>query len=177
MPMPKATGEDPAITRARTTFIECEGKLVKHLDGLDAGIPADVIASRIAATQREKSTAEVAFAATPPAPRPLKFDEVLETLTALRDLHKLLGHIEQSDRAALHPALGLTVRYRRNGSTEEVKLTSTLRSVTSMSNSKRFRLKCPSGCPMRTAMVTSSSSIHTTGGRWAFLFSFMSVMT
>ena len=42
---------------------------------------------------------------------------------------ELLGAIEQADRAALYQALGLTVRYRRTGSTEEVKLTSTLRSV------------------------------------------------
>ena len=40
-----------------------------------------------------------------------------------------LDGIEQADRAALWQALGLNVRYRRTGSTEEVKLTSTLRSV------------------------------------------------
>ena len=53
----------------------------------------------------------------------------METLTALRDLPELLERIEQTDRAALYQALGLKVRYRRIGSTEEVKLTSTLRSV------------------------------------------------
>ena len=121
--------EDPAITRARATLTECERKLSKHLDGLEAGIPADVIASRIAATQREKDTAQSVLATAPPAPRPLSLDEVVETLTALRDLPELLGRIEQADRAALYQALGLTVRYRRIGSTEEVQLTSTLRSV------------------------------------------------
>ena len=54
---------------------------------------------------------------------------MVETLTALRDLPELLGRIEQADRAALYQALGLTVRYRSIGSTEEVQLTSTLRSV------------------------------------------------
>jgi hypothetical protein len=121
--------EDPAITRARATLTECERKLSKHLDGLEAGIPADVIASRIAATQREKSAAESVLATAPPAPRPLRVDEVVETLTALRDLPQLLECIEQADRAALYQALRLTVRYRRIGSTEEVKLTSTLRGV------------------------------------------------
>ncbi len=121
--------EDPAITRARATLTECERKLSKHLDGLEAGIPADVIASRIAATQREKDAAQSVLATAPPAPRPLSLDEVVETLTALRDLPELLGRIEQADRAALYQALGLTVRYRRIGSTEEVQLTSTLRSV------------------------------------------------
>jgi len=53
----------------------------------------------------------------------------METLTALRDLPELLERIEQTDRAALYQALGLKVRYHRIGSTEEVKLTSTLRSV------------------------------------------------
>jgi hypothetical protein len=59
----------------------------------------------------------------------LSLGEVVETLTALRDLHELLERVEQSDRAALYQALGLTVRYRCTDSTEEVKLTSTLRSA------------------------------------------------
>jgi hypothetical protein len=54
---------------------------------------------------------------------------VTETLTALRDLPELLERVDQADRAALYQALGLTVRYRRTDSAEEVKLTSTLRSV------------------------------------------------
>jgi DNA invertase Pin-like site-specific DNA recombinase len=121
--------EDPAITRARATLTECERKLSKHLDGLEAGIPAEVIASRIAATQREKSAAESVLATAPPTPKPLLFEQVLETLTALRELPGLLDRVEQSDRAALYQALGLTVRYRRIGTIEEVKLTSTLRGV------------------------------------------------
>jgi len=104
-------------------------KLSKRLDGLEAGIAADIIASRIAATQREKSAAESVLASAPPTPAPLGLEQVIETLTALRDLPELLGRIEQADRAALYQALELTVRYRRIGSTEEVKLTSTLRSV------------------------------------------------
>ena len=121
--------EDPSITRAKTTLTECERKLSKHLNGLEAGIPADVIAVRIAATQREKSAAESVLAIAWPAPQPLRLDQVVETLTALRDLPELLGRIEQADRAELYQALGLTVRYRRIGTTEEVKLTSTLQSV------------------------------------------------
>lgn len=118
--------EDPAITRARATVVECDRKLAKHLDGLEAGIPADVIASRIAATQREKAAAETVLALAPPAPQALTFDEVVETLTMLRNLSELLEVIEQADRAALYQALGLTVQYRRVGASEQVKLTSTL---------------------------------------------------
>jgi site-specific DNA recombinase len=121
--------EDHAITRARVTLAECERKLARHLDGLEAGIPAQTIASRIAATQREKDAAEAVLASAPPPPEPLTLDQVLQTLSALRSMPELLGAIEQADRAALYQALGLTVRYRRTGSTEEVKLTSTLRSV------------------------------------------------
>jgi len=36
--------EDPAVVRARAALMECERKLAKHLDGLEAGIPAEVIA-------------------------------------------------------------------------------------------------------------------------------------
>ena len=121
--------EDPAVTRARKTLTECERKLSKHLDGLEAGIPAEVIAARIEATQREKAAAESVLATAPPAPPPLTLEQVMETLTALRDLPELLERVDQTDRAALYQALGLTVRYRRTGSTEEVKLTTTLRSV------------------------------------------------
>ncbi len=121
--------EDPPVVRARAALAECERKQAKHLDGLEAGIPAEVIASRIAATQREKDAAEAVLATAPPPPEPLTFAEVVQTLSALHNLPELLETIEQADRAALYQALGLTVRYRRTGSTEEVKLTSTLRSV------------------------------------------------
>jgi hypothetical protein len=121
--------EDPAVTRARKTLTECERKLSKHLDGLEAGIPAEVIAARIEAAQREKAAAESVLATAPPAPPPLTLEQVTDTLTALRDLPELLERVDQADRAALYRALGLTVRYRRTGSAEEVKLTTTLCSV------------------------------------------------
>ena len=46
--------EDPEVARTRITLVESERKLAKHLDGLEAGIPAEVIAPRIAAAQRER---------------------------------------------------------------------------------------------------------------------------
>jgi hypothetical protein len=66
--------QDPAVTRARKTFTECERKLAKHLDGLEAGIPADIIAARIEATQRQKSAAEsdLATACRPPRSMSIK---------------------------------------------------------------------------------------------------------
>lgn len=121
--------EDPAVVRARATLAECERKQAKHLDGLEAGIPAEVIASRVAATQREKAAAEAVLATAPPPPEPLTLAEVVQTLSALHNLPELLGTIEQADRAALYQALGLTVRYRRVGTSEQVKLSSMLRSV------------------------------------------------
>jgi hypothetical protein len=69
------------------------------------------------------------LATAPLAPKPLSLGQVVETLTALRELPELLGSVEKANRAALYQALGLTVRYRRIGSIEEVKLTSTLRGV------------------------------------------------
>ncbi len=70
----KGHREDPTVARARTALVECERKLAKHLDGLEAGIPADVIASRIAAVQREKAAAEAVLALAPPAPEALSED-------------------------------------------------------------------------------------------------------
>ncbi len=121
--------EDAAVVRARVTLAECDRKLAKHLDGLEAGIPAEVIASRIAAVQREKAVAEAVLATAPSAPDPLTIDQVMDTLSALRDLPDLLGRIEQADRAALYRALGLTVAYRRVGTVEQVKLSTTFNAV------------------------------------------------
>jgi len=121
--------EDPEVARARITLVESERKLAKHLDGLEAGIPAEVIAPRIAATQREKAAAEAVLASAPPSPQPLTLDEVIETLSMLRDLPELLGAVEQADRAALYQALGLRVTYRRVGAVEQVRLRTSLRAV------------------------------------------------
>ena len=121
--------EDPEIARARITLVESERKLAKHLDGLEAGISAEVIAPRIAATQREKAAAEAVLASAPPTPQPLTLDEVIETLSMLRDLPELLGAVEQADRAALYQALGLRITYRRVGAVEQVRLRTSLRAV------------------------------------------------
>ena len=121
--------EDPEVARARITLVESERKLAKHLDGLEAGIAAEVIAPRIAAAQREKAAAEAVLASAPPTPQPLTLDEVIETLSMLRDLPELLGAIEQADRAALYQALGLRITYRRVGAVEQVRLRTSLRAV------------------------------------------------
>ncbi len=118
--------EDPALLRARQTILDCERKLVRHIDGLEAGIPASVIAARIDATQREKDAAARILASAPPAPEPLTLDEVVETLVALRDLPQLLETIDQAERADLYRALGLTLTYQRDSGSEQVKLTTTL---------------------------------------------------
>ena len=55
------------------------------------------------------------LALAPPAPEPLTFDQVLNTLSVLRTLPELLKHIERADRAELYQALDLTVMYRRVG--------------------------------------------------------------
>ena len=120
--------EDPAVTRARATLIECDRKLAKYIDGLEAGIPAELIAPRVAAAQGEKTAAEAVLATAPPVPKPLGFDEVMEALTALSNLPQQLETIDQSDRAALYQSLGLTVTYRRVGHSEQVKLRSTITS-------------------------------------------------
>ena len=93
------------------------------------GISAEVIAPRIAATQREKAAAEAVIASAPPTPQPLTLDEVIETLSLLRDLPDLLGAVEQADRAALYQALGLRITYRRVGAAQQVRLRTSLRAV------------------------------------------------
>jgi site-specific DNA recombinase len=125
----EAKREDPAVTRARTTIVESDRKLAKHLDGLEAGIPAEIIATRIASAQREKALAEAVLATAPPAPKALTIDEVIETLSALGEVPKMLDSVEQTDRATLYQALGLTVIYRRIENTEQINLSTTLSPV------------------------------------------------
>jgi hypothetical protein len=128
-PDSEARREDPEVARARITLVESERKLAKHLDGLEAGFPTELVAPRIAAARREKAAAEAVLASAPPTPQPLALDEVIETLSMLRDLPELLGAIEQADRAALYQALGLHVTYRRVGAVEQVRLRTSLRAV------------------------------------------------
>ena len=105
--------EDPAVHRARAAVVDCDRRTAKYLDGLEAGIPADVIASRIASAQREKAAAKEVVLTAPPVPEPLLFGEVVETLKMLRALPELLENIDPAERAALYQSLGLNVRYRR----------------------------------------------------------------
>jgi site-specific DNA recombinase len=121
--------EDAAVAHARLALAECDRKLAKYLDGLEAGIPAEVIASRIAAVQREKAAAEAVLATASAPPEPLTISQVTNTLSALHNLPDLLGQAEHVDRAALYRALGLTVMYRRVGAVEQVKLATALSSV------------------------------------------------
>ncbi len=121
--------KDPAIAHARATVVECNRRLAKYLDGLEAGIAVEVIATRIAAAQREKALAEAILASAPPPLTPLTLDEVIETLSTLAEVPKMLDSIEQAERAALYQALGLTITYRRARASEHLKLSSTLSPV------------------------------------------------
>jgi hypothetical protein len=109
----EANGEGPAVKRARAAVADCDRWISKYLDGLEAGIPADVIASRIAAAQREKTATKEVVSTAPPVPEPLTFGEVVETLKMLRALPELLENIDQAERAALYQSLDVNVRYRR----------------------------------------------------------------
>src|ERR1019366_7836964 len=82
----EANREDPAVHRARVAVADFDRRISKYLDGLEAGIPAEVIASRIAAAQREKASAKEVVSTAPPAPRPLVFGEAVEALKILRPL-------------------------------------------------------------------------------------------
>jgi hypothetical protein len=92
--VPKATERTPLLAAPGPPFVECERKISKYLVGLEAGIPGDVVASRIASAQRERATAQAVPAPAPPAPEPLALEEVVETLKALRDLPELLDTVD-----------------------------------------------------------------------------------
>ena len=68
-PMPKDTAKTRPSAVPGPRSSSASASIAKHLDGLEAGIPADVIASRIAAAQREKAAAEAVLATAPPAAR------------------------------------------------------------------------------------------------------------
>jgi hypothetical protein len=114
--------EEPAVTHARATVVECQRKLDRHLAALEAGMDPAVIAARTAEVQRQRAAAQAVLATAPPAPKELTIDQVTETLTALHEVPDLLASADPTDRAGLYQALGVSLAYRRSESIEEVKL-------------------------------------------------------
>jgi hypothetical protein len=117
--------EDPETVRARRVIAQCDRKLETHLRGLEQGIPANLIAPRIEATQKEKTEAEAILACTRPKAETLTIEQVIETLSLLRDVPELLAHIDQADRAKLYRHLDINLTYKREDGTEKVCLTCT----------------------------------------------------
>jgi site-specific DNA recombinase len=105
--------EDPEIVRARRVIAQCDRKLEAHLRGLEQGIPANLIAPRIEATQKEKTEATAVVASNRPKASPLTIEQVTETLSQLRDVPEWLAHIDQADRAELYRHLDIALTYKR----------------------------------------------------------------
>jgi hypothetical protein len=114
--------EDPAVTRARAALSDCQRKLDRYLNALEAGMDPALVAARTSELQRQRAAAQAVLASAPPAPPALSFQDVTRTLAELHQIPSLLAYADPEDRSDLYRALGVSLAYRRFEGVEEVKL-------------------------------------------------------
>jgi hypothetical protein len=114
--------EDPDVIRARASLAEAQRKLDHYLNALEAGMRPDLLLTRMAELERQRAAAEAVLATAPLPPPSLTVEEIMETLSSLRDVPSVLAVADPEDRAELYRALGVSLAYRRTEGIEEVKL-------------------------------------------------------
>lgn len=120
--------EDPAVQAARRTVAEARRKLDRYLAGLEAGVDPALIADRTRRAQTELAAAQAMIDRFPEPPTPLTFEEVLETLEAVRELPELVDDADAVLRAQVYRSLGVTLTYRRDDA-EYVKVHASIESM------------------------------------------------
>lgn len=98
------------IGAARERLAECDRRLGKYRETLDAGGDPAVIASWIRDVENERLLAQRELSRYAPQERPGS-DEVRELLRALREPLKLLGRADSEKRNELYSGMGLALRY------------------------------------------------------------------
>lgn len=120
---------DPRVAGARRQAVEAQRKIERHLAALEAGLDPALVAERTRQAQAELATAETVLHLAPSSPDPLTIEEVVATLEAVRRLPDLLEDADPETRHQVYKSLSISLRYRRDGQQEFVKVDAGLKGV------------------------------------------------
>lgn len=100
----------PRVEAARRKLVDCDNRLAKYRQALDAGADAAVVAGWMSEVRGERLRAEEELKATAPRGEATS-DEIRNLLLTLRDLAGVLAEADPRAKAAVYRELGVAVRY------------------------------------------------------------------
>ncbi len=113
-----AAGPDVAaqnrIDAARKKLTECDAKLAKYREALEAGADPAIVGEWIEEVKLARKAAEVAFRPRGDGPR-LTADEIKNLVTQLKGIVEILSNADPEDRKAVYNELNLEVVYHDDG--------------------------------------------------------------
>jgi hypothetical protein len=101
--------DDHAVT-ARQVLVDCDARLARYREALEAGSDPAVVARWISEVQAERRAAEEKLRQRRPAAA-LTEDDISAMVKSLGDLVGVLGAAEPVKKAALYESLGLALKY------------------------------------------------------------------
>jgi site-specific DNA recombinase len=106
---PPVIDDDRAAT-VRQVLVDCDGRLARYREALEAGTDPAVVAEWISEVQAERSAAEKELWRRRPAPA-LTEDDIRAIVESLSDLVGVLEAAEPQKKAELYDSLGLSLTY------------------------------------------------------------------
>jgi DNA invertase Pin-like site-specific DNA recombinase len=102
--------EDGRAETARRTLADCDARLDRYREALEAGTDLAVVARWISEVQAERRAAEEELSQRRPAPA-LTEDDIRAMIQSLEDLVGVLEAAEPAKKAALYESIGLALTY------------------------------------------------------------------
>jgi site-specific DNA recombinase len=106
---------DPIALRVRTAIKDCDAKLDRYRQALDAGADPAVVAGWISQVQADRARAEAELTRAPDAAashRRLSRAPISELVTGIADAIAVLATADPADKAEVYRQLGLRLTYR-----------------------------------------------------------------
>ena len=111
-------GPDPAqqnrLTAARKKLAECDDKLAKYRQALEAGTDPTIVGEWIAEVKLARKAAEIALRPKT-SDRRLTKVEIKQLVTQLKGIVAILANADPEDRKAVYSELNLAIVYHDNG--------------------------------------------------------------
>jgi hypothetical protein len=113
-----ASGPDPThqarLTQARRTITECDNKLTRYREALEAGTDPAIVNGWIQEVQLARKAAETTLRTTTGQPG-LTSNEIKTLVRQLKGIVSILANAHPDDRKAVYDKLNLTIVYHDNG--------------------------------------------------------------